>query len=275
MYSTLQSTCSKPEPFSTYTAEDLWTKPHLAHQMLKTHLDQGSPLGSRPIAAVDEFVHAVNQRFGLSGKRICDLGCGPGLYAERFAALGATVTGIDFSPNSILYAQGQSMRMNLEVEYVVADYLTAPLPPEQDIVTLIYCDYCPLSPAQRQTLLTKVRKCLKPGGLFIFDVVTMDAFDEVQAGTRFEPDYMGGFWANDPYFAFHVTHRYEQEAVSLDRYTIIEADQQWEIYNWMQYFSADSIADELFNNDFDTVEIVHGFNGSIDDNATFGVIAKA
>jgi 2-polyprenyl-3-methyl-5-hydroxy-6-metoxy-1,4-benzoquinol methylase len=32
---------------------------------------------------------------------IADFGCGPGLYTEKLAERGATVTGIDFSENSI------------------------------------------------------------------------------------------------------------------------------------------------------------------------------
>ncbi|MEO1204650.1 MAG: methyltransferase domain-containing protein, partial [Pseudomonadota bacterium] len=83
----------------------LWTEPHLARKMLEMHLSQDTELASRPVEAIDRVVDWINQSFGLSGETVCDLGCGPGLYTNRYAARGAIIEGLDFSPSSIDYAQ--------------------------------------------------------------------------------------------------------------------------------------------------------------------------
>ena len=170
MYTELAKLSERPKVFSSYTADTLWTAPHLANQMLQTHLSQDTALASRPFEAIDRVVEWIDRAFGLDGKAVCDLGCGPGLYANRFAGRGAIVHGLDFSRSSIDYAQKHAPSNAGPVTFQVANYLTDPLPEQQDLVTLIYCDLCPLSPPQRQTLLAKTLQALTPGGKFILDV---------------------------------------------------------------------------------------------------------
>ena len=273
MYKRLEKIHQRPEVFSIYTAETLWTEPHLANRMLQLHLSQDTALASRPVEAIDRVVAWINQSFGLKGKSTCDLGCGPGLYANRYAEHGAIVHGIDFSSNSIDYAQENEPSGAEPVTYQVANYLTAPLPGQQDLVTLIHCDLCPLSPIQRQTLLTKIRQTLSPSGKFVLDVFSIEAFEGVREGVSFGRNYMNGFWSARDYFAFQLTFKYDNDAVSLDRFTVIEEDRTWEVYNWLQYFSPDSIRVELKQAGFGTVEFTEGFGIDRSDATTFGVVA--
>jgi len=274
MYDQLKEIHQRPKAFSVYTVDALWTRPHLAAQMLQTHLNQGTPLASRPFAAIDRFVSWLDETFSLKGKAVCDLGCGPGLYAERYAERGATVSGLDFSANSIEYAKNSASGKNVTVAYIVANYLSDPLPQNQDLITLIYCDLCPLSPDQRQTLLGKVRKSLRPNGIFVFDVASMKAFEAKTNNTAFGHNYMDGFWSEKDYFAFHNAYRYEDQNISLDHFVIIEEHDTWEIYNWMQYYTPESIASELKANGFELVDILDGFGADKADDTTFGVIAR-
>jgi SAM-dependent methyltransferase len=50
-----------------------------------------------------------------------DLACGTGAVAERAAASGATVTGLDLAPVLIDTARGRADKLGLEIEYVVGD----------------------------------------------------------------------------------------------------------------------------------------------------------
>ena len=226
------------------------------------------------ITAIDRVVDWLDKMIGLDGKAICDLGCGPGFYAERFARRGASVCGLDFSKNSIAYAKASAIENGVPVTFVTANYLTDPLPQLQDLITLIYCDLCPLSPAQRRILLGKIRKSLTSGGIFVFDVASLKAFEGMSEHTAFGRNSMGGFWSASDYFAFHNTYRYEHEKVSLDHFAIVEENSMWDVYNWMQYFTPKSIIAELKDNGFDVIEIVNGFGADGADDATFGVIAK-
>ena len=277
MYAELTNIHQRPNPFSVYTADVLWTEPHLSQQMLNYHLNQDTDLASRRFLSVDGVVDWIDQKFVLNGKKVCDLGCGPGLYTERFSDRGARVAGLDFSANSISYAQKAAEEAGRNIEYKVADYLKDTLPSEQDLITMIYCDLCALSPQQRQVIYKKVRQALQPGGTFLFDVMSIKAFDTLEETSAFGQRFMGGFWAEGDYFAFQNTFKYDAEKLMLDQYTVIEKSRTWQVFNWMQYFSASDITSESEQNGFEVVEIAMDFanadNGR--DGSHFGVVAKS
>lgn len=273
MFNELEKIQQKPDVFSVYTVDTLWTDPHLAKQMLQVHLSQETPMASRPVTVIDSTTKKFDAKFGLQGKKICDLGCGPGLYAEKYASLGARVHGMDFSANSIQYAKSSAARNGCEITYEIANYLEAALPTEQDLITLIYCDLCALSPALRKQLYSQVRKALRPGGTFIFDVLSVEAFHTFTEHCTFAPEYMDRFWSANRYYTFHNAYRYEDDKVSLDHYTIIEEQRTWHVYNWLQYFTPESIHAELTANGFEHIEITDGFDAEEAGNTSFAVMA--
>lgn len=250
MYLELAEFIRRPEPFSRYTTDRLWTDPHVARRMLAFHLDASHDLASRSGAAIDGFVDWLDARLGLGGKRVLDLGCGPGLYASRMAARGALVTGLDFSIVSLQHARAAAVAAGQAIAYMQADYHRDPLPGPADIVTLIYGDYNPMSPDRRRRLLGQVRQTLAPGGVFVFDVFSRGQFEQFAAGLAFGHRFMNGFWSAGDYFGFKVSHRYEDEAISLDRYRICRPDEEFEIFNWIQYFDPADLAAELAESGF-------------------------
>lgn len=170
----------RPEPFSRCTIDTLWTDPWIPRKMLEYHRNHGTDLASRRIETIDATVGWLDRKLGLSGKAVCDLGCGPGLCATRMADRGAKVTGVNFSAVALEHASAEDAASNLAIEYRHADYLSDDLPGDQDVVTLIYCDYCALSPHSRQRLLERIKGMLKPGGALAFDVHTAPQFAERQ-----------------------------------------------------------------------------------------------
>lgn len=275
MYGMLKTMSSRPPAFSVYSAQKLWTDPHLANQMLQLHLSQETALASRPLEAIDRVVSWLDQSIRLNSKAVCDLGCGPGLYSSRFAECGAIVTGLDFSVSSVEYARAHQPLATRSIAYHVFDYLEDPLPKNQDLFTLIYCDLCALSPHQRHLLLQKVHQSLNPKGCFVFDVYSLNAFERVHEHSTYEYNYMDGFWSSRSYFAFHHCFKYPEESVSLDRYTVIEENHIWDVYNWLQYFSRDSIRSSLKQAGFSDVDFTDGFGVDPSDRSTFGVVASA
>ena len=98
LFSALESINKKPNPFSIYTARELWTDEHTSEQMLAFDLDGEVDVSSRRTSFIDSSARWMIERFALSeSSRVIDFGCGPGLYTSRFARLGAEVVGIDFS----------------------------------------------------------------------------------------------------------------------------------------------------------------------------------
>ncbi len=276
MYEILKSFNQRPAPFSAYTARALWTDEYVSARMLEAHLDPASDLASRRPEAIDTLVNWLETRIGLAGKSVTDLGCGPGLYAERMAMHGARVIGLDFSSRSLTHARWQATAKRLAMEYRLADYLQDALPDRQNIVTLIYGDYCALSPEQRQTLLARVKAMLKPGGYFVFDVFARPQFGQVKEDFVCERRLMNGFWAEGDYFGFKVTHRYEELYLALDRYLIVEPERRRDIYNWLQYFIPEEIAAELASAGLELAEIFDLTTGGhwIAKATPFGVLAR-
>lgn len=245
LYAELDRFRARPKPYSTMTTAALWTDPHIARQMLAFHLAPDTDGASRRHDTIDAFVTWVDARLSLCGKRVTDLGCGPGLYVERMARRGAIASGVDFSASSIAHARHCAAQSGLAVAYAEADYLTAPLPALQDIVFMIYGDYCALAPDQRSALLRRVRTVLAPGGHFVFDVYSPGQMAMLSEGFEGGPNYGNGFWSPQDYFAFRQTHLWPDERISLERYLVATAERQFEIFNWMQYFTPATIADEL------------------------------
>jgi SAM-dependent methyltransferase len=273
MYDLLYDLSQRPEPFSRYTAKELWTRPHLAQQMLNYHLSQETELASRSVETIDRVVGWIDSQLSLGGKRVCDLGCGPGLYAQRFAGLGAEVTGVDFSAHSLDYAKTQ---VKQSIRYLEADYLSDDLPEGFDMVSLIYCDLCALSPAQRGILLGRMWQMLNPDGQLVMDVAGMGSFGGKEELTILENNLMGGFWAATDYVGIQRCFVYPKQRLSLDRYLIVEPKESWQIFNWFQHFTPKSIETELMEAGFEVDLMVGELSGEpLKTNGDFiGIIAS-
>jgi SAM-dependent methyltransferase len=258
MYDLLNDISKRPEPFSRSTVKELWTRPHLARQMLGYHLSQETDLASRKCESIDRVVEWIDTQLDLSDKSLCDLGCGPGLYTQRFESRGAKVTGVDFSAVSLNYAKTQGPN---SIRYIEADYLLDDLPSGFDIVTLIYTDLCALSPEQRKVLLGRMRGMLNPSGQIVLDVAGIGSLAQKEEVTIIQDKMMGGFWAAGDYVGIQRSVVYPEECLSLDRYVIVEPGETWQIYNWFQYFTPDSIEVELQGAGFEIDQLVGGLTG--------------
>jgi SAM-dependent methyltransferase len=255
MFAQLEEINKRPEPFACYTAADLWTDPHTSEQMLAYHLNPEIDVSSRRSEFIDRSVGWIASYLEVGGgTRIADFGCGPGLYANRLAKLGARVTGIDFSPRSIAYARQIADAEGLTAAYVNRNYLEYETDDRFDIILMIMCDYCALSPAQRVTLLAKFRTLLATGGSVLLDVYSMKAYEKREEAVFYEKNLLNGFWSPENYYGFLNTFKYDDVGVVLDKYTIVEARRTRMVYNWLQHFSPESLQREFEQAGFTRLE---------------------
>ncbi len=263
MFKLLKKINDRPIPFEFYTAETLWKDKHISKKMLELHLNPDVDPASRNKGFIDKSVDWMTSRFHIGdGFKIADFGCGPGHYTTLFAERGAVVTGIDFSERSIAHAKKLSRLRQLSINYVHQNYLDFKIDRKFDLITLIYCDLCPLSPQQRRRLLATFNRHLKDDGMVFLDVFSLNAYNRRREAAAYEHLLLDGFWSENDYYGFLNTIKYDNEKVILDKYTIVEASKIWEVYNWLQYFSKQSLAKEFEDNGFQIIEYYSDVAGS-------------
>jgi SAM-dependent methyltransferase len=251
MFKELKEINSRPAPFQFYTADELWTNEHTSKQMLACHLNESIDVSSRNKIFIEKSVEWIVSHFGVDNKtEIVDVGCGPGLYTTRLAEQGAIVTGIDFSERSLNHAKQVAAQKGLSINYVLTNYLDFETTNSFDLITMIMCDYCALSPDQRKKMLSKFFSLLKPDGSVLLDVYSLNGFNQKEESATYELNQLNGFWSPEDYYCFVNTFKYEKEKVILDKYTIIDESGKRVVYNWLQYFSEDSLRKEFEENGF-------------------------
>jgi SAM-dependent methyltransferase len=245
--------------------------------MLAFHIDGSIDVSSRNTEFIDRSVRWIVSRFDLDENRcVADFGCGPGLYTTRLASSGAAVTGIDFSDRSVRYARELSQRLGLSVEHVHANYLEYETSRRFDLITMIMCDFCALSPHQRRTMLDKYLLFLKPGGAVLLDVYSLHAFDKRDEIATYEPGLLDGFWSSKPYFGFLNTFKYEAEKIILDKYTIVEETRTRVVYNWLQHYDREAAGREFEDRGFVVEEFLGDVAGAAFDpkSQEFAIVAR-
>ena len=277
MFEELERINARPEPFEFYTASELWTDEHTSKQMLSFHLNEAIDVSSRNAAFIDRSVEWITSHFSVGAEtKIADFGCGPGLYTTRLAQRQADVTGIDFSNRSIQHAQEVAAEEGLSIHYVSQNYLEFETNERFNLIVMIMCDFCALSPTQRRQMLSKFHTILAPGGSVLLDVYSLAAFGLRAETATYEGNLLNGFWSPNRYYGFLNTFKYEGEKVVLDKYELIEASRTRTAYNWLQYFSPEALEREFGECGFAIEELYSDVAGSPFDSEgkEFTVVAK-
>lgn len=231
----------KPTLFEKGTGS-IWTEAYLAEQMLQCHLDLKSDLASRGEKMIDKTISFFNNHI-KEKSNILDLGCGPGLYAERLCMSGHKVTGVDFSEGSIKYARDSAKRRGLEIEYICNNIFNLSYRQHFDVVIQVYGEINTFSDEERNRLFTIVQKALKPGGVFIFDVTT----PVHRSNKRGNKDWYinnRGFWRGSNHIVLEEIFDYEHH-IWLDQYVVIDENEVKVYRDWFHDYTKEEIQ-ELF-----------------------------
>ncbi len=103
------------------------------------------------------------------GKDVLDLGCAGGFMAEAMAKRGANVTGIDPASDAISAARQHAKAEGLRIGYDVG--VGEALPYDNASFDAVVCVDVLEHVTDLQKVLQEVARCLRPGGLFLFDTI--------------------------------------------------------------------------------------------------------
>ena len=224
----------------------MWTDKHISKKLLELHLDPEVDSASRSQQSIKRTLEFILSFCSNEPMQILDLGCGPGIYLEHLAGLGHHCTGIDFSENSISYARDQAKSKGLDIRYIHQDYLKLDMEDQFDMILLIYTDLGVLLPEERNGLLGRIRQALRPGGIFIFDILNDRNLSEKFAEVQTWSYEFSGFWMPSPYLELASGFHYPENKVFLKQHTILDESEQIRNYRfWTHYFNRDDVVEFL------------------------------
>lgn len=113
----------------------------------------------------------------IKNAEILDVACGTGELTGMFAAAGARVTGVDFSPEMLTVCEGNLREKKLKCRLLLSDMRDFK---ENRLYDFAYCacdgmNYIPAKDTQR--VFENLSGMLKKGSVFTFDIIKPSNFD--------------------------------------------------------------------------------------------------
>jgi 2-polyprenyl-3-methyl-5-hydroxy-6-metoxy-1,4-benzoquinol methylase len=98
----------------------------------------------------------------VPGERVLDVGCGAGVFADRLAAAGCEVVGVDANAAAVAYARRTFARPGLRFQLGLLDELDLPAGAFDAATCLEVVEH--VHPPQVAALLADLRRLVRPGG---------------------------------------------------------------------------------------------------------------
>jgi len=240
-----------------------WNDQYISSQMLKYHLDPDSDSASRKHRTIDQSVDFLSSP-DIMGQvtRLLDLGCGPGLYASRFAQKGMEVTGIDISSRSIEYAREFAVKNRLMADYRCMDFLDLDYHGEFDAAIQIDGELNTLSDDKLDFFLARIREALTAEGIFIFDVTTRALRSREGIKNRWYVSE-GGFWRPGRHLVLENGFDYPENDTWLDQFVIVDDTGTVTVYrNWFHDYTLATINNVMEKAGFQIKQVWNDLTGT-------------
>lgn len=254
----------RPEPWS-WGGNLPWDDPAFSERMLREHLDEAHGAASRVTEERQLQIDWIWSHLALTpGKHICDLTCGPGLYAVELARRGCQVLGVDFGPAAVHYARklAQDAGLNERCTIRQEDIRTVALPEAAfDLVLLIYGQLAVFTKAEAAALLAKAAAALKPGGHLVVELLNQERVDKTTSNWWFTDH--SGLWGDGPFL--HLGERFwdDEQELSYERFYIMHLDdgQYTEVHLCDQTYAMTTMRQMMHDAGFRHVNIYPRWDG--------------
>lgn len=202
-----------------------WNDPSFSARILNEHLSQDHHLASRKAEIIDGQTCWIGDRYLQSGPvAMLDLGCGPGLYAEKLAGESHCYHGIDFSPASIGYARERHSANN-RCEFVLGDVTQADYGGPYELVMMLYGELNVFSPADCRNILSKAYEAVAPGGTMLVEFQNPAAVQGVgELPASWTRASEGGLFSDKPYVCLTENYWFAEETVALQCFHVMDED---------------------------------------------------
>lgn len=201
-----------------------WDNPAFSERMLAEHLSQDHDLASRRSETIDRQVEWIfSNVLGSRPGRVLDLGCGPGLYANRLARLGCECVGIDFSPASIRHARNAAAEDGLSsVDYRHADLRDGDFGDGFDLAMLVYGQFNVFPRDRGLEVLTNTHAALNRGGAMLLEIQSPELIE--QGGKQAASWYSApsGLFSDRPHLVLQENFWDADARASTTRFMVID-----------------------------------------------------
>ncbi len=213
----------RPEPWAE--GDNIpWNEPGFSARMLREHLSQAHDHASRRSAKIDRQVAWIHGALlNETPSRVLDLGCGPGLYAARLAALGHGCHGVDFSPASIRYARERAAADGSDCTYVEGDVRTADFGRDHDLAMLLYGELNVFALDDARLILRKARAALRPGGRLLLEPHPLATIEAIGAKPSTWWTAASGLFADTPHIVLEEHAWHAERLAATVRIYVVDA----------------------------------------------------
>lgn len=145
-----------------------------------------------------DYLRKLLRRYGVEDGLILELGCGTGSMTERLAEAGFDMIGVDCSGEMLEIAQEKKCESGLDILYLEQDMREFELYGTVRAVVSV-CDSLNyiLEDEELVKVFQLVNNYLDPGGIFLFDLNTIDKYRKIGDTTIAENREEGSFiWDN-------------------------------------------------------------------------------
>ena len=157
-------------------------------------------------------IHRYLTDRGVTGGTICELGCGTGIMTERFAAAGYRMIGVDQSADMLALAAEKKELSGSDILYVQQSMQKLELSGPVDAMVSV-CDSMNylLQDEDVSATFSHVKKYLKPGGYFIFDMKTAYCYQNIMGNQTWveQDDEVSYIWENFYEYLMTIFRRQE------------------------------------------------------------------
>lgn len=220
-----------------------WDDPAFSRRMLAEHLTQDHDMASRRLEWIDRQVEWIHRQL-LTGRcaNILDLGCGPGFYSHRLAALGHRCRGIDFGPASIEYAR-RTPRDHSRCEFDLGDIRRIAFGGPYDLAMILFGEMNVFPPLEIGSILQCVRASLLPGhGVLILEIQTQEAVERTGQTPPSDERFPSGLFSDAPYRCQTHCEWIPEQRVALQRFTVSDDAGPTRVYrNTTQAWSVEDL----------------------------------